>query len=491
LSNKTDKVNINTENSSETSSSFYRNIAILLILNLLIKPIYIFGIDAQVQNSLGENTYGLFFTFFSFCMLFQIILDPGILNYNNQLISKDIENVSSHFAKIAGSKILLVLAFVCVVSIAGLFLGYTQTEYGVLIGVAFILILNSFLSYLRSHFSALGKYKYESLLSGLDKSLMIVLIGYFLYIKNEMTLPIFIIGQISALVLSCLVFIYLLKRVFVMRLEFSIAESLNLIKKTIPYALVLLLMTLYTRLDSIMLDQLIDDDKYSVGVYATGYRLLDAANMIGILFALLMLPMFSKLIDQREKLLDLAESITKLLFVLCSLITLLSWFYAQEIIDFIYVNTTPMHYNVFKYLMIGFWAMCMSNIHGCLFLAKGTLNKINILFTVGILLNLTLNFYWIPRNLAFGAVKATVFTQFFVFLGQFLLAHLVFKFRFRLFKILQFSMILILIFGIIWCFDVCISLHWIIEVLLISFLALGLSFLCGFLRLPFKLGKTT
>lgn len=491
MTNTSEKNPINQDNTGETSNSFYRNIAILLVLNLLIKPIYILGIDAQVQNSLGENTYGLFFTFFSFCMLFQIILDPGILNYNNQLISKDVENVSGHFSKIAGSKIILVLAFVSIISIVGLFLGYTQSQYGVLLGVAFILILNSFLSYLRSHFSALGQYKYESLLSGLDKTLMILIIGYFLYVRNEISLPVFIFGQISALIISCGVFVLLLRRMFKMRLSFSITETIVLVKKTFPYALVLLLMTLYTRLDSVMLDQLIDDDQYSVGVYATGYRLLDAANMIGILFALLMLPMFSKLIDQREKLLDLAESITKLLFTICTLITMLCWFYAVDIIDLIYINTTPMHYKVFKYLMIGFWAMCLSNIHGCLFLAKGTLKNINLLFVCGILINLLLNIFWIPQHLAFGAVKATVITQFFVFLGQFYLAHRVFKFRFSFSKALQFLAVLLGLYVIIYGFEAYISLYWLIEVLLISFLAFGLSFLCGFLRLPFKIGKAT
>ena len=181
----------------ENSLSFYKNIAILLFLNLLIKPIYILGIDAQVQNSLGESTYGIFYTLFSFCMLFQIILDPGILNYNNQLISKNTDDVSVLFSKIAGAKALLVLAFLTAISLAGLILGYTQTFYTTLIGVASILILNSFIIYLRSHFSALGRYKYESILSGLDKFLMIVIIGYFLYVRKEMTLNIFIIGPDS------------------------------------------------------------------------------------------------------------------------------------------------------------------------------------------------------------------------------------------------------------------------------------------------------
>ena len=282
----------------------------------------------------------------------------------------------------------------------------------------------------------------------------------------------------------------MLRRLFVLKLNFSFGGTLQLVKQTIPYALVLLLMTIYTRVDSIMLDQLIDDQKYSVGVYATGYRLLDAANMIGILFAILMLPMFSKLISQRNKLLDLAESITRLLFIICTLISALCWYYSKEIIDLIYTNTTLMHYDVFKYLMLGFWAMCMSNIYGCLFLAKGTLNKINLLFVFGILINLMLNFYWIPKELSFGAVKATLVTQFFVFIGQFLLAHRAFQFRLTLRKFFLYITVFVAVLAIIIVFNQYISWYWLIEALFISFLTLGLSFLCGFLRFPFELRKT-
>lgn len=473
----------------ETSQSFYINIAILLTLNLLIKPIYILGIDAQVQNSLGENVYGLFFTLLSFGMLFQIILDPGILNYNNQLISKNTKDVSALFSSIAGSKILLIVVFLGIISLFGIPFGYTQNHLPVLFGVSLILILTSFLNYLRSHFSALGRYKYEGLFSGLDKFLMILIIGYFLYVRDEMTLEIFILGQIGALLTSCFVFVLFLKQLFELRIKFSIKETVELVRKTLPYALVLLLMTIYTRVDSIMLDQLVDDDNYSVGLYATGYRLLDAANMIGILFAMLMLPMFSKLINERSQLLPLVESITRLLFVICTIITSLCWVYSEDIIDLIYKNTTPQHYKVFKYLMVGFWAMCMSNIYGCLFLAKGTLNKINMLFVVGIVINLLLNFYWIPQEQSFGAVKATIITQFFVFLGQFLLAHKSFHFQFSIKKAVFYLFIVGLIFGLIYLFDQYISWYWLIEALLISFLAIGLSFLCGFLRSPLEWRK--
>lgn len=450
---------------------------------------YILGIDAQVQNALGENVYGLFFTLFTFSMLFQIVLDPGILNYNSQLVSKNTKDISKIFAKIAGSKIILILSFLLAVQVGGLLVGFPTSYFPILYGVSTILILNSFLIYLRSHFSALGHYKYEGLFSGLDKLLMILIIGYFLYVKEHITLNIFILSQIVALIISCFIFLLMLRRFFKMRIQFSFSETKSLIKSTAPYALVLLLMTLYTRLDGLMLERLLDDDAYSAGVYATGFRLLDAANMIGILFAMLMLPMFSKLIDKKDELNSLVSDITKVLFLICTLITLTSWFYAEPIIDFIYTNSTEMHYDVFKYLMIGFWAMCISNIYGCLFLAKGQLKTINWLFFGGIIINVSLNFLWIPKDLAFGAVKATIFTQLFVFVGQFLLATKIFQFKHTIQKSLAYLLVLSALIAIFYGFERYISWHWLIEMLFISFLALVLSFLCGFLRFPIEFRK--
>jgi len=345
-----------------------------------------------------------------------------------------------------------------------------------------ILVLTSFLSYLRSHFSALGKYSHEAWLSGLDKLLMIVVLGYFLFIKNEISIHLFIGGQIIALLISCLVFIFYLRGIFALSIRFSLKETLALIKKTIPYALVLLLMTLYTRLDGVMLERLLDDNAYSAGVYARSFRLLDAANMIAILFATLMLPMFSKLMNDRIQLKSLVEEVSRLLFVVCLMVCMVSWFYAKDIMDFIYINNTSEHYLVFKFLLLSFFAMGMSNIFGCLFLASQKLKQINILFFVGILMNLSLNYILIPERGAYGAVVATLVTQFFVFIGQAVLAIQVFKLKFHYSTLMGFALISVASFFIFKTFNIYIHWSWMIALLMISFLMLVLAFFFLFLR---------
>ena len=186
-----------------TNKTFLKNISILLVVNLIIKPIYIFGIDAQTQNMLGENQYGLYFGLFNFCMLFQIILDPGILNYNSQLISKNANKVESYFSEILGAKVLLIGLYVVSVMLFAMGSSYPRDYYQYLPGILTILILTSLANYFRSHFSALGRYSYESWFSGLDKLLMILILGYFLFIKKEISIHFFIMGQVLALTISC------------------------------------------------------------------------------------------------------------------------------------------------------------------------------------------------------------------------------------------------------------------------------------------------
>ena len=63
---------------------FVTNLGFLLLLNLLIKPFWLLGIDRAVQNTVGAESYGLYAALFNVSFLFNILLDVGITNYNNR-----------------------------------------------------------------------------------------------------------------------------------------------------------------------------------------------------------------------------------------------------------------------------------------------------------------------------------------------------------------------------------------------------------------------
>jgi hypothetical protein len=59
---------------------FFTNLTLLILLNLLVKPIAIFGIDVAVQNRVDAENYGMYFSLLNLSLLFNIFMDIGINN---------------------------------------------------------------------------------------------------------------------------------------------------------------------------------------------------------------------------------------------------------------------------------------------------------------------------------------------------------------------------------------------------------------------------
>ena len=67
--------------------SFISNILLLILLNVLVKPVWILLIDRNVQLLTGHETYGLYNALMNLSLIFSILLDMGITNYNNKRIA--------------------------------------------------------------------------------------------------------------------------------------------------------------------------------------------------------------------------------------------------------------------------------------------------------------------------------------------------------------------------------------------------------------------
>lgn len=462
---------------------FTKNILILLGINLLIKPLYVLGIDAQVQNQLGDETYGLYFALFNFCFLFQIVLDMGILNYNSKEVAGNRTAVKEHFSKVLGTKLMLILVFMVALVLGALSLGYEFSVYKTLFGLAVIMSLQSLLAYLRSHFSALGFFTTDSLLSALDKLLMIIILGFFLYYLKEISIMKFIYGQIAALLIAIAIVLITLGTKFRLSVKFSLEESSQLLKQSFPFALIFILMVLYTRMDGVMLERLLDDNAKQAGIYAKSYRLMDAANLLGYLFSMLLLPMFANKLSENKTVNPLVNSSTAMLLTCSTILSMVAFFYAEELMTLIYSDLSATHIMVFRYLMVVFWFMSIAYIFGALILAKGETTQLNIVLCLGIVINLVSNIYMIPREGALGAAKATLITQSFVFFGQFMIAKRKFTLRFPATYIFKVVIFMLLCFALLYIFSQKVTILWTLEIIVASIILIGISILFGFFRL--------
>jgi len=181
----------------------------------------------------------------------------------------------------------------------------------------------------------------------------------------------------------------------------------------------------------VMLERLLADPigKEQAGIYAQAFRLLDAVSMFGVLFAGLLLPIFAKMIKQQESLGQMVQLSYTLIIVPAIIIATSSVYYSNEIMSVLYKSNTAYSSEILGILMIGFVGIATTYIFGTLLTANGSLKYLNIMAFSGMVLNIVLNLFLIPRYQAIGSAYASLATQIFAGTVQLLLALFVFKLK--------------------------------------------------------------
>ena len=412
---------------------FLINIIFLISINVLIKPFFLFGIDRTVQNTVGAETYGTYFALLSLTYLFGIVNDMGIQNYNNRTISQEPELLKQYFPAVFFVKILLGLAYFFVIFFVAWLWGYDTIHWHILFFLALNMIIYQYIAYLRSNISGLGMYRTDSVISSLDKLFMIIICSVMLWgnvLQQKFQIEWFVYAQTFSFGLTALIaFIFLKKHLIQLQFNFKPIFLFSLIKKAMPYALVIFLMTIYTRVDAIMVERLLVDGQKESGVYGAAYRLLDAANMIGFMFAGLLLPMFAKLLKEKESVIPLVRMSALMIFSGAITASVCIYFFRNEIGYLLYTEATPYWGEVIGTVMLSFVAGSGGYIIGTLLTANGNLKKMNWILFSCVFLNIILNLILIPKYKALGAAWTTVGTQFFSMIAQMILAWKIFNWK--------------------------------------------------------------
>jgi O-antigen/teichoic acid export membrane protein len=423
---------------------FLTNLGLMLFLNLLVKPVWIFAIDRNVQNVVGAMDYGFYFDLLNFSFLFNILLDLGITNFNNRNIAQNQQLLNKHFSAIVVMKFLLALVYIIIAFGVAFLMKYKADQMRLLVWLAFNQILTSFILYLRSNVSGLLMFKTDSILSVLDRILMILFCSILLWghiTASKFRIEWFVYSQTAAYGVTVLVAsLIVIKKASFRRLSVNWPFFLMIIKRSLPFASLVLLMTLYNRLDPVMLGKLLPvkavvpngeiyTAHFQVGIYANGFRLLDASNMIAYLFSVLLISVFSRMIKKKESVEKMVKLSFTLLITIAVIVAFGCIFYSHEIMKLLYWENFDRSAEVFKLLMGGFIAVSTTYIFGTLLTANGNLKQLNIISVIGLLINFSMNFILIPRLLAVGSAYASLVTQFFIAIMQVIIVQKIFKFR--------------------------------------------------------------
>jgi O-antigen/teichoic acid export membrane protein len=410
---------------------FLSSLGLIVLLNLLVKPLYILGIDAEVQNRVGQEAYGTYFALLNLSFIFNILIDLGINNFNNRNIAQNEQLIGKHFSKLFSIKALLAMVYAGVTLGLGLVLGYREISLWMLGIMVFNQVLVSFILFTRSNLAALHMFGKDSVVSVLDRALLIIFCGILLFTQitdGRFEILWFVYLQTIAYGTTLLTALVMVgNKSGKLRWNFDRIFSLHIFKKSAPYALFILSVSMYNRVDGIMLENLRVDGSLQAGHYAQGYRFYEAAGMFAMLFAVLLLPIFSRMLKQGESTRSLLEISSRLLIGLSTMAAIFLFFNGDLLLEWRYVDVDESAVWSFMTLMIGFVGVCMLYIYGTLLTANGNLRELNYISLGGLGLNLILNFILIPSYGAFGAAITTMLTQ--VLTGVLQMAYVARSFR--------------------------------------------------------------
>lgn len=403
----------------------------MLVLNLLIKPFWTIIVEPKVQGQIGDISYGEYAVIFNLCLVLSIFLDFGLTNFNNRNISQNTHLLSKHFSKMLALKFALGLFYmVMMVFIGFLILGF---NFKLLLILGLNSFFLSFILFLRSNLQALHLFRVDSVISVLDRVIMIIILMVFLLkmFGTQVNLENFIYAQTIGYALTAVIaFIIVLNKTHTFDLHWDWPFNRLILRKSLPYAVLFLLMAFYNRFDSVMIAKLLPGDfgKQQSGIYAKSFRLLDAANQIAYLFSVQLLPMFSRMIKHKESIEKVVKMSFTLLLTPALIVSISTIFYAERFFDKIYTGDTQ-GYEILAVLLNCFTAISLSYIFGTLLTASGNLKKQNYVAMGGIVINVGLNLILIPKMHALGSAISSLVTQMLTGLLQVYICYKVFNFH--------------------------------------------------------------
>jgi O-antigen/teichoic acid export membrane protein len=288
-------------------------------------------------------------------------------------------------------------------------------NWSILTGVICIQTFTSFFLFFRALISASQLFRVDAWLSVFDKFIMILLCGALLLFPatfGYMTIGKFIFLQATCLALAIFVAAWMLFKAG-FRFPFG---SLSFFKRStirsmLPYGLIILVMSLHYRLDGFLLERMHPDGAYQAGLYASAYRLLDASNMVGFLFASFLLPYIARWANDPAAISSVTLNIRHVLITFSIGIACTGIFLSPWIQKILYHNNDFEAIQVLKWCLPALIGYSLVHIYGTLLTATGHILPFCLVTFLAVVMNLVLNILLIPVMGAKGCCIAALVSQ--------------------------------------------------------------------------------
>ncbi|MFM2425871.1 MAG: hypothetical protein RL747_1415, partial [Bacteroidota bacterium] len=428
-------------------AAFVKNLLWLQLLNWLVKPLWILWIEREIQLRMGDGWYGVYSLHFNLVLLFAVLLDAGLNSYVSREIAA--HGRLLHPKRMFFLRLGLGLVYVVLVLLVARVQNGIEAEF--LLFALINQILASVVLMLRSVLQGKQRFVSDSWLSVIDRLVALAICTWML---KSFTVAMFaseggvlnfqvaqFFGYATALVVGLVLVFWKGKGAMEGASDGAVASQKTLGdwgKEVVWFGVMALAMSLFTRIDVQMIQRyagsVAQQGYEEIGLYAKGYRLLDAALIFSTLLSTQLLPLLSKRIAAGEDSRPIMDIGFRLVFMVSVGVASAAWFYGDFLMNWLYHGQKElgsvteaggvevlrtMVYSpqilqvsmIFKVLMLAFVPMSLVHVFGTYVTAAGQMRWLAQLALACVVINVAFNYSEIPKVGALAAAVGCLLTQ--------------------------------------------------------------------------------
>lgn len=370
---------------------------------------------------LGRQGYGDYATILAFVYIFVVLADLGLYSLTIREISKE-GSAEEKIVKNAFTIRFFAGFFLFIICAASVWFFPYSTIIKKGVGLAAIgfwflsnvnVLLGVFQKYLRVDKVGLAEFLSRMFQLGI----------VFFLIKSQASFLTLILAISAGGLLNFVLIWFFISKYIKLAFDFDFTFWKKLLKQSLPLGLAAVFVMIYFKLDTVMLSLM--KDSAEVGIYSVAYKVLENFVFLPTMFVGLVMPLFSKYyIKEKSIFKKIIDKTHQILFVLIWPIVFGGILLSSSIIlilagpDFLSAGS------VLAVLMIALGFIFLGALYSNILIATGWQKKLTLVYGLGAIINLVLNFVFIPRFASLGAAGTTLFTEIFVTV---LMLYFVFK----------------------------------------------------------------
>lgn len=365
-------------------------------------------ITILLTRYLGPAGYGTYIFVFVFVTMFGTVSDWGLTLITVREASKN----EAMAAEIIGNVLLIrlilavIAAFLAIVSIN--FLPY-DSQTRVLVAVASLfLVATSLKTSFQIIFNAKLTMQYSAISDVTANSLSLVLLLFLIY--SRAGLVEIILAFLAGDFFAALVAARLGAKMLPLRYSLFHEKTKYLLFESLPMGAILVLFTIYNRLDTVILS--LYQGSTAVGLYSAAYRIFEVLVLGAAYFANSVLPLISSLAqNDREKLqLVYRKSFIVLLF-LGTGVALANFIFAPLAIKIVAGKAFAASVAPLQILSLALIVSYFNHLNGYTLIALGKQWYSLAIAVIALFVNITLNLIFIPQYSFYAAAAITFVTE--------------------------------------------------------------------------------